>query len=213
MGAESLERLVHPVVISFDQAIVVAILGLMVNGASVLVLGAHEHGHAHHDHTHPKQGDSVHPHQHDHNLRSAYLHVMADALTSLLAILALLCAKYFGWVWMDPVMGLVGSLLVARWSLGLLTSTASVLLDRQAPDELLQAIQAAVEQDGDSQVTDLHVWSIGPGIYSAQIALVAQNPGTPDEYKARIPESAGVVHITVEVNLCPLYESLEGAVV
>lgn len=213
MGVESLVRLLHPVDISFDQAIVVAILGLLVNGASVLVLGDHDHGHDHHQHEHGTHAHAhaAHTHHHDHNLKSAYLHVLADALTSLLAILALLAAKYFGWVWMDPVMGLVGTLLVARWSLGLLASTASVLLDRQAPETLLHAIREAVEQDGDSRVTDLHVWSIGPGIYSAQIALVAAEPATPEEYKKRLPASAGLVHIAVEVHQCPLHESLEGA--
>jgi len=194
MGVESIGRLVNPVVIAFDQAIGVAIVGLAVNGASVFILGADgHHSHDHHDHDH---------HHHDHNLKSAYLHVMADALTSLLAIVALLSAKYFGWIWMDPVMGVVGAGLVARWSYGLLATTSSVLLDRQAPEALLRTVREAVERDGDSRVTDLHVWSIGPGIYSAEIALVAHAPGAPDEYKRRIPASSGVVHVVVEVHVC-----------
>jgi len=127
---------------------------------------------------------------------------MADALTSLLAIVALLSAKYFGWIWMDPVMGVVGAILVARWSYGLLGATASVLLDRQGPEALQKAVKNAIEQDGDSRVTDLHVWSIGPEIYSAQVALVAHNPATPDDYKRRIPASTGLVHVAVEVHLC-----------
>jgi cation diffusion facilitator family transporter len=197
MGFESVVRLVNPVEIEFNQAIAVAVLGLLVNGASVFILGVddqhHSHEHADHHHEH-----------HDHNLKSAYLHVMADALTSMLAIVALLSAKYFGWVWMDPIMGIVGAVLVARWSYGLLGTTASVLLDRQGPEKLQETIREAVERDGDSRVTDLHVWSIGPGIYSAQIALVAHNPAAPEEYKDRIPKSAGLVHISVEIHLCGL---------
>lgn len=201
MGFESVVRLINPVDIAFNQAISVAVLGLLVNGASVLILGVNDHGHDHH-HSHEHSDH----HHHDHNLKSAYLHVMADALTSLLAIVALLSAKYFGWVWMDPIMGVIGAVLVARWSYGLLGTTASVLLDRQAPENLQTIIRKAVERDGDSRVTDLHVWSIGPGIYSAQIALVAHNPVEPDEYKGRIPKSAGLAHVTVEVHVCGLKE-------
>lgn len=200
MGFESVARLMNPVAIVFNQAIAVAMLGLLVNGASVFILGVDNHGHDHHSH------DDHHGHHHDHNLKSAYLHVMADALTSVLAIVALLSAKYFGWIWMDPAMGLVGAVLVARWSYGLLGATASVLLDRQAPEKLQHTIQEALEADGDSRVTDLHVWSIGPGIYSAQIALVAHNPATPDQYKSRLSKSTELVHITVEVELCVLNE-------
>lgn len=202
MGFESVVRLINPVNIAFNQAIVVAVLGLLVNGASVFILGVDDHEHdLHNEH-------SDHHHHHDHNLKSAYLHVMADALTSLLAIVALLSAKYFGWVWMDPIMGLVGAVLVARWSYGLLGTTAFVLLDRQAPEELQTAVQDAIERDGDSRVTDLHVWSIGPGIYSAQIALVAHDPATPDEYKGRIPRSVGLVHTSVEVHVCGRKENV-----
>jgi len=197
MGIESVSRLVNPVDIALNQAIVVAVLGLAVNGASVFILGADDHEHDHHE------GDDHDHHHHDHNLKSAYLHVMADALTSLLAIVALLSAKYFSWIWMDPAMGVVGAVLVARWSYGLLGTTAAVLLDRQAPDQLQLAIRDAIEQDGDSRVTDLHVWSIGPGIYSAQIALVARDPAAPDEYRSRIPASSGLVHIAIEVHACP----------
>lgn len=200
MGFESVLRIVNPVEIAFNQAIAVAVLGLLLNGASVFILGVDDHGHHSHDHS------EHHHHHHDHNLKSAYLHVMADALTSLLAIVALLSAKYFGWVWMDPIMGIVGSLLVARWSIDLLGTTASVLLDRQASDKIQETIREALESDGDSRVTDLHVWLIGPGIYSAQIALVAHEPAAPAEYKSRIPKSVGLVHIAIEVHLCELKE-------
>lgn len=201
MGFESLMRLINPVEIAYNQAIAVAVLGLLVNGASVFILGVDDHGHEHH---HSHEHVEHRQHHHDHNLKSAYLHVMADALTSLLAIIALLSAKYFGWVWMDPMMGIVGAMLIARWSYGLIGATSSVLLDRQAPEKMQKIIIEAVERDGDSRITDLHVWSIAPGLYSAQIALVAQDPATPDEYKSRIPKSVSLAHITVEVHLCQL---------
>ncbi|HEB28139.1 MAG TPA: cation transporter [Porticoccus sp.] len=189
MGVESVGRLLNPVEIIFNQAIFVALLGLLVNGACVFILGVEGHDH-----------DHAHPHHHDHNLKSAYLHVMADALTSVLAIVALLTAKYFGLIWMDPAMGIVGALLVARWSYGLLGSTSTVLLDRQASEKLREKIREVAEADGDTRVTDLHVWSIGPEIYSAQISVVANNPATPIEYKARIPAAFGLVHISIEIH-------------
>ena len=195
MGFESIVRMLNPVEIVFNQAIFVAVLGLIVNGVCVFILGSDESEHTHH-HSHG------HDHHHDHNLRSAYLHVMADALTSILAIIALLAGKYYGLIWMDPAMGIVGAILVARWSYGLLGSTSAILLDRQAPIELRDNIQELLEADRDIKVTDLHVWSIGPEIYSAQIALVADDPLAPDQYKALIPESLGLVHLSVEVHLC-----------
>ena len=205
MGFESIVRLLNPVEIVFNQAIFVAVLGLIVNGVSVFILGVDDHGHDHdHDHDHEAGGHHHHHHHHhDHNLKSAYLHVMADALTSVLAIIALLAAKYFGYIWMDPVMGIVGAVLVARWSYGLLGSTSGVLLDRQAPEVLQREIREILEADEDTRVTDLHVWSIGPGIYSAQITLVGHRPLSASEYKALIPESLRLVHVSVEVHVCP----------
>jgi cation diffusion facilitator family transporter len=202
MAFESVVRLLNPVEIVFNQAIFVAVLGLIVNGVSVFILGVDDHDHGH-DHGH---GPGGHHHQHDHNLKSAYLHVMADALTSVLAIIALLAAKYFGYIWMDPVMGIVGAVLVARWSYGLLGSTSGVLLDRQAPEDLQREIRGILEADDDTRVTDLHVWSIGPGIYSAQIAVVGHNPLSASKYKALIPESLRLVHVSVEVHVCPHQE-------
>ena len=166
MAWESVNRLFNPVDIIFNQAIAVAVLGLVVNAVSFFILGGHhdggDHGHGHgHGHGHD-----------DHNLRAAYLHVLADALTSLLAIFALLSGKYFGWNWMDPVMGIVGATLVARWSWGLLRDTSHVLLDRQAPGRIRDAIRSAIEDHDSNQVADLHVWSIGPNIYVAVITLV-----------------------------------------
>lgn len=192
MAVESFERFINPVEIKFNFAIGVAVVGLVVNGASMLILGDHHHhGHGHsHDHDH----------HHDHNLRSAYLHVLADALTSLLAIVALLSAKYFGQVWMDPAMGVIGAILVARWSVGLMRQSARVLLDRQTSAELLDKTKAAIEAEGDAEVWDLHVWSIGPGIHAAIIALSTDRPQHPDVYRRRLPEDLGLVHVTVEVH-------------
>jgi len=203
MGFESILRLLNPVEIVFNQAIFVAVLGLVVNGACVFILGFENHGHEHHPHHDHEYGGH---HRQDHNLKAAYLHVIADALTSVLAIFALLAAKYFGLIWMDPVMGVVGSVLVARWSYGLLGSTSSVLLDRQASESLQSKIRELMQADGDTRVTDLHVWSIGPEIYSAQIAVVAHNPLSPTKYKTLIPSSLGLVHVTVEVHVCSIQE-------
>lgn len=210
MAWESTLRIVSPVGIAFDQAIGVSVLGLIVNGVSVFLLG---HGHAegraehaddhehhaahaghHHDHAHH------HGHAHDHNLRSAYLHVLADALTSLLAIFALLAGKYLGLTWMDPVMGLVGAALVARWSLGLLRSTSDVLLDRQVPREMLEEIRAELEGGADTLVTDLHVWSVGPGIYSVVASLVSEDPRSAERYKQRLAGRPELVHVSIEVH-------------
>ena len=194
MAWESFGRLLQPVDIIFNQAIFVAVLGLLVNGVSVFILGVDDH---HHEHDHH------HTHHHDHNLKSAYLHVMADALTSVLAIIALLAAKYFGLNWMDPMMGIVGAILVARWSLGLLRTTSEVLLDKQGPEGIRRKIQDSIEQDDDSEVADLHLWAIGPNIYSAVIAVVAHYPATPEQYKQRVPKNLGLSHISIEVHECP----------
>ena len=184
---ESVERVLNPVSIAFNQAILVAVLGLLVNGISVWILGLHSHDHGH---------------SHDHNLRSAYLHVLADALTSFTAIFALLAAKYFGLVWMDPLMGIVGALMVARWSLGLLKSTGDVLLDRQGPEEMRTQIRDQIEGDeSDVRIVDLHLWSIGPDIYAAIISIVADRPLTADQCRSRLDMGDTLVHVTIETNL------------
>lgn len=209
MAIESVGRFIDPVEIAFNQAIFVAVLGLVVNGASVFILGhGHEPGHVHdhHDSDHHSRDHHGHAHEHhhhhhhDHNLTSAYLHVLADALTSLLAIFALLAAKYFGLIWADPAMGIVGAILVARWSVGLLRSTASILLDRQAPDELCTAIRRSIESDGRAQIVDLHVWCVGPGIYSTIVGVVSEDPESADHYKSLLAKRRDIVHIVVEVH-------------
>jgi len=187
--------------IGFNQAILVAVLGLIVNGACLAILGGHGHSHGK---GRRKQDEEDH-HDHDrkdHNLRSAYLHVLADALTSVLAVLALLAGKYLGQQWLDPFMGLVGAALVVHWSRGLLRSSARVLLDLQAPDEVKEAIRKAIESEGDNRVSDLHVWSVGPGIYAAEVAIVSSRPLDPDSYYSLLPKELGLVHATFETHLC-----------
>ena len=210
MAVESVQRLVVPLPIAFDQAIFVAVVGLIVNGVSMLILG-HDHGHDHtrdhaDDHDHNDHHDHDHHHhaheggRHDHNLVSAYLHVLADALTSVLAIAALLAAKYFGYTWMDPLMGIVGAVLVARWSIGLLRATSAVLLDRSASEPVRDEIRASLEAADGNRVVDLHVWCIGPNLYSVVAVVVAPVPRAPQHYKSLLPTDLGIVHATVEVH-------------
>ena len=191
MAWESIARLLNPIPIALDQALVVATAGLLVNGASAWILVAP----GHHDHGH-------HRHRHDHNLRAAYLHVLADALTSLLAIFALLAAKFFDAIWLDPVMGVVGAALVTRWSLGLLRETSRVLLDVQLQGGATERVRQAIETQGGDRVADLHLWSIGPGIQAAAIVVVSDEPRSPDHYRRQIPPDLHVVHATVEVQRC-----------
>ena len=155
-----------------------------------------DHDHSHHDH----HGD--HGHHGDHNLRAAYLHVLADALTSLFAIGALLAGKYWGALWMDPAMGILGSVLVARWSWGLLRDTSAVLLDHQGPEAIQAKLREAIEGDGDGKVADLHVWALGDRHFAGIVAVVAHEPRPAEEYKARVPADLGIAHLTVEVHRC-----------
>ena len=204
---ESIGRFLSPVAIRFNQAILVAVLGLIVNGVCLAILGGHGFFNGKRGREHEEDAEHVHEHtdrhdHHDHNFRSAYLHVLADALTSVLAIFALLFGKYLGQQWLDPFMGLVGATLVVRWSWGMIRSSARVLLDLQAPDEVLGAIRKAIESEEDNRVSDLHVWSVGPGIYAAEIAIVSSRPLNPDDYYKLLPEELGLVHVTVETHRC-----------
>lgn len=193
MVIESVGRFVQPVEISFDGAIFVAFAGLVINGVSAWILGGEGHDHSHdHGHSH---------HHHDHNRRAAYLHVLADALTSVLAIIALFAGKYAGWNWMDPIMGIVGAVLVTRWSWYLLKDTSTVLLDQQHHD-MVESVKRVVEND-DARVSDLHVWAIGPSIYAAIVSIVSHQPESPTVYKQRIQASCpSLVHVTVEPLQC-----------
>lgn len=205
IGLESIERLFEPARVAFGEATLVAVLGLVVNLVSAVLLhGGHDHAH-HHGHDHPHDHDHGHHHHghahHDNNLRSAYLHVLADALTSVLAIAALLAGRYLGWVWLDAAMGVVGALVIARWSLHLMRDTAAVLVDT-ADQHLIDEIRAHIETDGDARVSDLHVWRVGPGAHAAIVSLVADKPHGPDVYKERLHDAHELVHVTIEIHRC-----------
>ena len=199
---ESVSRLFAPVAIHYTEAMIVAAFGLVVNLASAWLLD-HDHDHDHH-HADHHDHDHGHGHEHvDHNLRAAYLHVLADALTSLLAIFALLGGKYLGLNWLDPAMGVVGAILVARWSIGLLKTTSRVLLDHQGPEEIRNAIRQNLEELPGVTVVDLHLWQIGPGKYCLAVALTASDPRSPDHYRPYLPKHAGLAHVTIEVQHVP----------
>lgn len=205
---ESIGRLIHPRVIAYDEALAIAALGLCVNLASAWLLrDDHEHHHHDHDHDHLHHDDADHDHAHthsdaDHNLRAAYVHVLADAATSLLAIAALFLARNFGLVWMDPVVGLVGTCVILSWAFGLLRDAGSVLLDVMPDRSLSDAIKGRLETDGDF-VSDLHLWRLGPGHKAAIISVVCTQPKAPQEMKARLTDLPGLSHVTVEVLSCP----------
>jgi len=198
MALESVMRMLQPEAIRFNEAIGVAVAGLLVNLVSGVLL--HEHHH-HEDHGHEQQHG--HDHHHDHNLRAAYLHVLADALTSLLAIVALTVGKYSGWIWLDPAMGLVGAGVIGRWAYGLLRDTGKILLDGGVDEQTMAAIRQAIEEDADNRLTDLHVWHVGPDTYSAGLALVTHHPQEPDHYKDLLRHIPHLDHVLVEVNPCP----------
>lgn len=195
IGWESFLRLTNPVAINFPQATVVAVIGLIVNlGCAVLLHDGHAHSHEHsHGHHHHAATDN--------NLRAAYMHVMADALTSVFAIAALLAGRMYGWLWLDPMIGILGALVIARWSWGLLKEAGAVLVDYVSKDEDLPAeIVEAIERDGD-KITDLHVWQLGPGHHGAIIAVRTTHPAPPDDYKERLKHIHELSHVTVEVQL------------
>lgn len=197
IGYKSAVRLLNPVPISFDQATVIAVLGLGVNLASAWLLrNDHEHVHEHDDDAEQQQH-----HHHDHNLRAAYVHVLADALTSVLAIVALLTGRFFGWYWMDPMMGLVGALVIAVWAYRLLRSSGAVLLDTVTDRRLADQIRKRLEV-GTDRVADLHLWRVGPGHAAVIAAVVADRPESPNRYKARLNNLRGLSHVTIEVHSC-----------
>ena len=191
IAVESAGRLFDPRTVDYREAIVVAVLGLVVNLVSAALL--HD-GHGH-DHIH---GDG-HEYHADNNLRSAYMHVLADALTSVLAIVALAAGMLAGWRWLDPAVGLIGAAVILRWSWTLIRDTSSVLLDRIPDDALAKTIRSAVEGEGDARVTDLHLWQVGPGRFAAIVAIAAKDPADAALYKERIGCDPRIVHITVEI--------------
>lgn len=201
IGWESLVRLTQPIHIDFNQAIAVAVVGLGVNLVCAWLLKDDHAHHHHHGHEHHHSNDEHHApgKGRDNNLRAAYLHVLADALTSVLAIVALLVGRSYGWLWADPAMGVVGALVIARWSWGLIRDSGSVLLDAAAEgQDVRQEIREAMAPTG-SQVTDLHVWQVGPGHFAAIVSLMAREPREPAHYKALLAHIHELSHVTVEV--------------
>lgn len=195
MMVESIHRLFNPESIQFNEAIMVAVIGLVVNLASMLLLqDHHHHGHDHHDH---HSHDHEHEHHHDHNLTAAYFHVLADTLTSLLAIVALIVGKFYGWVWLDSMMGIVGAVVIGKWTLGLMKQTAPVLLDesinKSYQDEITETLAPYAE------IVDLHIWKVSGHHYSAAIALKNRSDKTLDEFKQLLSKFDKIHHLTLEV--------------
>lgn len=187
MAYESIRRMLHPVTIHFNQAIVVAVIGLAVNLICASILKEdHPHHHEAHDH--------------DHNLRAAYLHVLADALTSILAIGALLFGKLWGWSFLDPIMGVVGAVVISRWSYGLMRETGRILLDYSQNEAMERQIREALGDGGRTCIDDFHLWRLGPGHYSSIISLKSEKRCSPDEFKNRLRHIPQLSHVTVEVN-------------
>jgi cation diffusion facilitator family transporter len=207
IGYESVTRLLAPVPIRFTDAIVVAVVGLGVNLLSAWLLFDEDHHHSGdaHEHAHDHHG-----HRHDSNIRAAYMHVLADALTSILAIVALLSGWLYGWTWLDPVMGIVGAAVIIHWSVGLLRSAGAVLLDTVPSPGLAAAIGECLEADGD-RVADLHLWRLGPGHVGLIVSVVTDRPQPPAAYRARLAEFQGLSHVTVEVQTCPSHAPSKAA--
>lgn len=194
IGVESVMRLLQPTQVQFGTATLIAIVGLMVNIVSALLLG---HGHSH-DHTDHNHADHAHHHHgSDNNLKSAYVHVISDALTSVMAIVALLAGQYLGWVWLDPVMGIVGAIVIARWSWSLISVTSGVLLD-QTDEHVAEEIRDLVERSGDATITDLHVWRVGPEAHAAIVSVTGQITVNAESIRERLKPVHEISHLTVE---------------
>jgi cation diffusion facilitator family transporter len=201
IGYEAVSRLFNPVPISFNEAIPIAVLGLAVNVASIWLLsGGHQHGHSHdHSHGHHHEHEAeVGAHHRDNNMRAAVIHVLADAGVSVLVIIGLLLARAFGWIWMDPLAGLIGALVIANWSVGLLRDTGSILLDRTPDPRMAEKVRVAIESDGD-RVTDLHLWRLGPGHLGAIVSVATTGAREAAHYRQRLAGFADLSHVTIEV--------------
>ena len=194
MVLESGMRLLEPHPIYFNEAIGVAVIGLIINLISAFLLqDDHDHGHTHQHH---------HEHHQDHNLHAAYIHVLADALTSILAIVALGAGKFLGWVWMDAAMGIVGAGVISKWSYNLLKDTGSILLDGAIDKKTQLAVITAIEADADNRVADLHIWYLSQHHLAAMISLVTHYPQPPQYYKDLLKHIPSLTHIAIEVNPC-----------
>jgi cation diffusion facilitator family transporter len=203
---EAIARLLNPVPISFNEAIPIAVLGLAVNIASAWLLsGGQHHGHSHdhphsHDHAHDHDHDRDHNHAHhrDNNMRAAIIHVVADAGVSVLVIVGLLLARGFGWLWMDPLAGIIGAFVIANWSYTLIRDTGGILLDRTPDPQMAERVRNVIEIEGD-RVTDLHLWRLGPGHLGAIVSVATTNPREASHYRRRLARFADLSHVTVEV--------------
>jgi len=218
MVVASIERILSPQEIHYQEAIAVAVLGLVVNVVCALVLGnAHDHGHGHgHGHGHSHDHHEAHEHEHDHqsghkhhdlNLRAAYVHVIADAATSVLAIIALTGGLLFGWAWLDPVMGIVGAILISIWAKGLIVQTGKVLLDREMDEPVVATIRKDVESSlaaGSTRIADLHVWRVGKRAYACALSLVTHDAAlTARQVHEQLARHDEIAHLTVEIHVCP----------
>jgi cation diffusion facilitator family transporter len=206
IGYESIARLFQPVTIHYAEATAIAVVGLGVNLLSAWLLGAgdHHHGHDHDDHDdhdHDDHDHDHHRHHHDHNLRAAYWHVLADALTSVLAIAGLSAAWIYGWTWLDPAIGIVGAVVIAHWSWGLIRDAGAVLLDAAPNRALVEAIRSRLEV-GHDRIADLHVWRLGPGHHGAIVSLVSDEPEPVEHYRAKLDGMRELSHLTIEVHRC-----------
>ena len=200
MGFESIRRLVDPAQIRFDEAIPVAVLGLAVNGVSAWLLSTGHHDHDHGTRAAHEAGHVPHHHHHDLNLRSAYLHVIADAATSVLAIAALIGGKYFGASWLDPVMGVVGTILVGRWAIGLLRDTGRVLLDAEMDAPVVAEVRDMVRDlPQPTTLRDLHVWRVGKGRYACIVSIATDAEITAIAVREQLAIHDELVHVTVEI--------------
>lgn len=198
----SINRILHPLNIYYNQALLVAFIGLLVNVICAVILnsGGHSHENAHH---HEEDDHHAHSHHHeDLNLKSAYLHVVADALTSVLAIAALIGAKYFNFVWLDPFMGIVGAVLIIRWSYLLLKDTGGILLEREMNNPITDEIKHEIESDGDSIISDLHIWKVAQNKYACIVSLVTTKNCSIEDYKKRLAKVHELAHVTIEVHEC-----------
>jgi cation diffusion facilitator family transporter len=205
IGYEAISRFVRPVPIHFAEAIPIAVLGLAVNVASAWLLGGEHHHHDGHDHRHNDHHHDEHDHHHahgathrDNNMRAAVVHVLADAAVSMLVIVGLLLARAFGWLWMDPLAGLVGACVIASWSYGLIRDTGAILLDMNPDRHMAEHLREAIESDGD-RLADLHLWRLGPGHLGAIISVVTAKSRGPDFYRAQLNGFHALSHVTVEV--------------
>jgi cation diffusion facilitator family transporter len=214
IAIDAVVTLASPHPIAYLQAMVVAVSGLLVNAGCAWLLARAGRAHDRHGHSHPRggqgagHGHATHHHHghghrhHDHNYRAATVHVLADAMTSVLAIVALGAGLVWGWRWLDPLVALAGGALIAHWALGVLRDAARSLVDASPDLHLRDAVRGAIETDGDAHVADLHVWQVGPAAWSAVLSVVADRPLAPETYRARLHDLAGLQHVTIEVHQC-----------